>query len=1293
MPDHRTRPRSRANPRPVPAAGSATSERGRSGAPAPHANHPAEHAARLVRKGLAVLLGFGAAVSEALPAQLHPTEQAALEHKAHGDEAAAASLLLDRVESLIATPALAPIDAARGVAALRLSISLAARIAAEPLRDRIARLASRSDAPTEIRSAAAHATRDAACALGRLPEASRWTRALGYIETFALLGPFDNERGGRFGGPVPAPVLGFDPDATVEGARRPISWRTTSAEWTAADGIFDLAALLAPSEQVLAWACVAIDAGTDDRDALLWLASDESFSVYLNGARLLSRDLRRSFHPDQDRVSLPLRAGLNLLVIELGQQDGPWRFAARLSEPDGSPLPSPGPRTSTDPDDLRRAAATTARETNATPAPPRALELLAAEEGDAADAFRAALLLGLETPDDANDRGALDLADRAVAGLTDQPATLLLRASLRVRAGRAEERDDNARRADYESILAGWPDHAEAALRLAELDLEDLGATERAESLIDGVATAHPEDPDALLLQARLHAARDLDLLAARSLDAARNARQPADPRALRAWISHEIRADRPRSALEAARSVASRDRTADDLVMLARLEIQTGARDAGVETLRAAIREFPLDRTAYHEFARLLAAEGDLDAARRELANWLRVRPEDDATLTQLAELHARAGDAEAQLETLRAALVIDPNRKRERRLLEFLEADTAPFHAPFEVDVAALLAADPGPPADAAEANDSHQDVLRQEIVRAYRNGTRSTYRHRLLRILNPAGATRFNRWIVRHSFREQRARILRARVLHPDGTESRARIRGALATMPPLQAGDVLDVAERIDDLAPSFFGDYFGLEHQFPSPEGVTCRTSELVLLLDPGRSYRFQTRHGVPEPSRRELDDGVTELRYRLTDLPRRIAEDGRPGTAETAPLLRVTTYESWDQFAAWWWNLIRRQSEVSPAMRAKVAELCDGLETDEQRIAALYRFVTTDVRYEAWEFGVHGYQPYSTSVVFDRRHGDCKDKALLLDALLGEVGIQAWPVLIHAEVARDIDDLTLPMVEHFNHCISYLPPDPESGRAGMFLDGTALWHPTDTLPEMDLGARVLVVADGEGRVMQIADAVAVDNADVNDFVLDLTADGGGRLRYTARPTGQRAVPMREFLGSQPGRREELLERRLGRLFGEVRIEELDTSDVDDLDTPVEVTAAATVTRAADPRGDRLALRAVPETSDLQRLASAPERRLPLLLGTPRSERETTRYRLPDGFGAEELPAPVELRESFGSFTLHWSLRDGEVVAERNLTLSTPRIEPEEYPAFRRFASQVDAADRAPVLIRRLELPR
>ena len=69
------------------------------------------------------------------------------------------------------------------------------------------------------------------------------------------------------------------------------------------------------------------------------------------------------------------------------------------------------------------------------------------------------------------------------------------------------------------------------------------------------------------------------------------------------------------------------------------------------------------------------------------------------------------------------------------------------------------------------------------------------------------------------------------------------------------------------------------------------------------------------------------------------------------------------------------------------------------------------------------------------------------------------------PVLIFGEDRRGKEDLTLPLMRHFNHCISWVK---HGGEKGLFLDGTAEHHPYQTLPSMDYGANVVVITPKKG---------------------------------------------------------------------------------------------------------------------------------------------------------------------------------------------------------------------------------
>jgi tetratricopeptide (TPR) repeat protein len=968
------------------------------------------------------------------------------------------------------------------------------------------------------------------------------------------------------------------------------------------------------------------------------------------------------------------------------EDEAGFAFAARLRGLDGKPLPAV--RISVAGADLALAARR--QGTKAGDAIPdlgaRSAWLPLAEKGDALAARRLAYLLFTDQVDGDFKRRDEKFAEAAVAAHPDDAEARLVLAHTRIRHGGSQaDRDENQRRADYEELLRRHPDDVEALLELGHLELDNTGICRHAAALADKALTVDPDCVQAHALDAEVLAARNQTQLALRELTRLGAATDPTVP-VLQRLASAADDASEDKLLLQAQTALAQRTGAADAHCALARSLFHAGDRQAGVAQLQLATELDPTAREPRALLAALLASEGDLAAALQTWTAWLTLCPDDDDALVQVSHLHGRLGDRDKQIETLRAALELNPNRRDEQRWLEFLAAEQTPFYQPYQLDGEVLLKADPGPPADAGDAHDPVYHLLEQRVVRAYRNGTTSDYRHTIVRVLNEAGAQSLQRYRLPYWYGEQRARLLACTIHKADDTALHPNLGGAVVALPALQPGDTIDIEGRIDDLAPTFFGDYFGLEQTLMSPDGSPLRRSQLVVIADPGREYRLQSANGAPEAQQKKLADGSTEFRWEMRDLPRDHPEPREPGSEERDPLVRVTTYRTWDQFAGWWWHLIKEQLEVTPEMRQKVAELTKGLQDETAKIAAIYRFVTTEVRYEAWEFGVHGYKPYSTAVIYERRHGDCKDKALLLCALLGEIGVHADPVLIRADPGRTEDDLTLPLIGHFNHCITWLPP--AGDRKGMFLDGTATWHPIDTVPEMDQGAKVVVVDDGKAELKTIAYCDPAADADDDTYDIELQAAGDATVNWRSQPRGNQAVDVRADLATEPARRREHLEQRLVRIFGKAELLDLQASDPLQLDVPIQFTARFHAPELARPEGNGLVLKSSFSDSGLQALVSEPTRTTPLLLGIPRSWHRVVRYHLPPGMQPAKLPAKVTESADFGEFAMQWQLQGDTLAIERQLTLKSPRITPADYAAFRDFVSSLRAADGSLVVLER-----
>jgi hypothetical protein len=358
-------------------------------------------------------------------------------------------------------------------------------------------------------------------------------------------------------------------------------------------------------------------------------------------------------------------------------------------------------------------------------------------------------------------------------------------------------------------------------------------------------------------------------------------------------------------------------------------------------------------------------------------------------------------------------------------------------------------------------------------------------------------------------------------------------------------------------------------------------------------------------------------------------------------------------------------------------MEDVVAEVREGASGASELLRAFYGFVVQQIRYVAWEFGVHGYQPYNVSTILARRFGDCKDKAILLNAMLGGVGVEGYPVLLYLGNIPLGQDLTLPMVNHFNHCISYVPG---LGEGGTFLDGTAEFHGSTELPGADRGRSVLVVREGRAEVHSIPEMLPRENQTTREFTILLSTSGTSRVEGKIRATGDFAAQARQqFLN--PEKSPAILESTFSDLFGSARLRKSRFFDARDLESSPEIVFDLDVQGIVRESGAHLETPALLFPVDLSSYVGPESRRFDLFLPPPQRRLEQTTFVLPEGARLLEIPAGIEVAESFGSYRLSFE-RQGErdVRVIRDLSLSVRRIPAGDYPAFRSFCLLVSQGE-------------
>jgi transglutaminase-like putative cysteine protease len=784
----------------------------------------------------------------------------------------------------------------------------------------------------------------------------------------------------------------------------------------------------------------------------------------------------------------------------------------------------------------------------------------------------------------------------------------------------------------------------------------DEGLTSVAAAALDQLYAAHPS----------------LKVMRARAELAVRRSRRPEAEQRFRAVLEQQHDDE---EALRELYSLA-RDRGAE-------------AEAAGWLDRLAALARAPELLAVAYDRAELSDGLGHTAEAVAALERARALVPDDARLLERLGRLEHRLGRDAVALDHLRRSLELKPQNPELRAYLPLLSQTRAgdDLRKAYAVDVRRLVATAPPIRHDAS---DPARVLLDSSATRVHKNGLAESYVQRVVQILDERGAREQGDFDIRYTPDTQSIEVRAARVYRPDGDVIEANtteehdlsepwyglyydVRAQVIRFSGLSPGDVVDVEYTVSDVARrNQLADYFGDVHFFAEE---LPRVESRYVLIAPKERRLYFNRPRLPDLEQKEREAGDERV---YSFVARAVAkvhpEPGMPGYSDLAPYLHVSTYRSWQAVATWYQGLVREQLVPSEAIRRAAREAVAHLTDERARIRAVYDLVVRRTRYVGLEFGIHGYQPYRVSQVFARKFGDCKDKASLLAVMLREIGVDATLVLARTRRGGDIDAEPASLAP-FDHAIVYVP------KYRLYLDGTAEFSGSKELPAQDQDIPVLLV--GTGQLVRTPVLPAQANRVATEWRVALQADGAARVEEQLSIVGEAAHEWRAHYQA-PGERKERYGKAWSGKHPGASLEELAMPGVEDIERPIEVHATLAVPRWARRRpGEHEGTLVMPalgrEADMLRSYARLSARQHDLVLGYPWTQDERVAVALPPGYQASRLPEPRQVTAPFGRFELTVERVRGEVVVGAHLVVERHRIARTDYPAFRRFCADVDAA--------------
>lgn len=271
---------------------------------------------------------------------------------------------------------------------------------------------------------------------------------------------------------------------------------------------------------------------------------------------------------------------------------------------------------------------------------------------------------------------------------------------------------------------------------------------------------------------------------------------------------------------------------------------------------------------------------------------------------------------------------------------------------------------------------------------------------------------------RWTKR-SLAQREAFLLRQREQQLEQQMLNGRL-SVVALLEDVRKGDAIDLSwtleprERLDGLRFTAF-------HAFCWTVPVARAFFTLHLDVAQPIQFRLHAPKGATKP---EETIEPTRAVYSVNDPPVFAPEPNAPGWSWPWPVLDVSGWANWTDVAGFFADLwADALADGAGAVAAEVSLLRTQAAAGDDAVRAAVRFVQEDVRYLAADFG-HGagMLPNGAGTVLRRRFGDCKDKSVLLSALLRALGCDAGPLLV-SDCWRDAVARLQPSTAAFNHVI------------------------------------------------------------------------------------------------------------------------------------------------------------------------------------------------------------------------------------------------------------------------------
>lgn len=551
---------------------------------------------------------------------------------------------------------------------------------------------------------------------------------------------------------------------------------------------------------------------------------------------------------------------------------------------------------------------------------------------------------------------------------------------------------------------------------------------------------------------------------------------------------------------------------------------------------------------------------------------------------------------------------------------------------------------------------------------------NYTAELYQSVMILIKTEDGA---NSW-TEYNFRFM-GNITSAKVIKSNGTEVRPDGRGGYLVFKNLQPGDIIQVqGKSIQYETYQETGRDLYRYHYLTFDDPVYYSKSEIAL----PKNTPFQYITNKIQDSIQTYTEGSYDFyKWEISNLPEVMSEEAIIDRPDLYAYAMYSTLEDWSPIVDWYKQMTYRRLEINYEIKAILDTLIKPSMTEEEKVVAIYQYITKEIKYSSVRFLQSGFIPKRPGLTCSAKIGDCKDVAALMVGMLQELGIDAYLVLV--KTAHKNSANMVPCI-FFDHAIVGYQINGKKN----YMDLTTDYFPHYVLPEMDLDQYGLIIKDGITEMVKLPKDNLDPKKNLTSVVVNakLNTNRSLDLEIDATYKGVLAGSMREHFARYTAEEERniVIDNLGSGLFNNMKLKDYMFKKEQTISEPLLGNYSATVYTYSNFVLDFVIFR-VPFANIIQfnPAMSAPKRVNGIDLAKVTEVapiKQEVNIEFPAGYKLVKQPENVVINSKFGTYTVTYQKIQKGLKVNRYIQFFEQRITAEEYPILREFYLKVLDAD-------------